>query len=109
MTVLLRTLADMSVQASWIIAATVVLRFVFRNRSKKFRLALWAVVAFRLICPLSFEAPYSLGLQQQAVTGAAGLSQLKEYTVTTGSSPQSAGISVMYVVSLLKYESSNEL
>lgn len=101
MTVLLRTLADMSIQASWIIAATVVLRFVFRNRSKKFRLALWAVVAFRLICPLSFEAPYSLGLQQQAVTGAAGLSQLKEYTVTTGSSPQSAGISVMYVVSAI--------
>lgn len=97
MNIMLRTLADMSMQASWIIVVVVVLRYMFRNRSKKFRLALWAVVGFRLICPFSFEVPYSLGLQKEVVSGSAAISQFREYTVTTGNSTQAAGVSFMQV------------
>lgn len=99
MNTILRTLADMSMQASWIIVAVIVVRYAFRNRSKKFRLALWAVVAFRLICPLSFEAPYSLGLQQQVVSGSAVASQLRQYSVTTTDNISATGISGTHMLS----------
>lgn len=51
---------DMSVAAGWLILAVVLLRAVFRRAPKWFICLLWALVAFRLLCPFSVESRFSL-------------------------------------------------
>jgi len=67
---------NMSITASWIILAVLALRLLLRKAPKKYSYALWSVVAFRLCCPVSFRAAFSLlGLlnfgRKPAVSGAA--------------------------------------
>ncbi|MBR6403887.1 MAG: hypothetical protein IKS48_10935 [Eubacterium sp.] len=50
----------MSVTAGWLILAVLVLRFLFKKAPKWITCMLWAVVAIRLICPLSFESVLSV-------------------------------------------------
>ena len=52
-------IVNMSITASWIILAVLVLRLVLRRAPKKYSYALWSVVAFRLCCPVSFKAAFS--------------------------------------------------
>lgn len=50
---------NMSLLASLVIVAVLLARLLLRGAPKRFSYALWAVVLFRLLCPLSFEAPVS--------------------------------------------------
>lgn len=60
MTELFGKLVHMALAANWLIVAVVVLRLVFRRAPKWTRCLLWALVAVRLICPISLESRASL-------------------------------------------------
>ena len=51
---------NMSLTASVVILAVFVLRLFLKKAPRIFSYALWAVVLFRLLCPVSFPAPLSL-------------------------------------------------
>ncbi len=51
---------DMSLTASWVALAVLVLRFVLKKAPKWLSCLLWVLVAFRLVCPVSFESALSL-------------------------------------------------
>ena len=53
-------IVNMSIAASWLILAVVLLRVVLKNAPKWIHVLLWGIVAFRLICPFSFESALSL-------------------------------------------------
>lgn len=63
---------EMSVTGSIVILITMFARFLLRKRSKRFIMILWAVVAFRLLVPVSFESQLSffnyIPLEIQTVT-----------------------------------------
>lgn len=50
---------DMSIMASYCIAAVFLLRWLFRKAPKRYTYLLWLVVAFRLVCPLSVDSSFS--------------------------------------------------
>lgn len=60
MTNVFLTLLNMSITASYLILAIVVIRLVFRRAPKWFFCALWCLVGIRLICPISVESAWSL-------------------------------------------------
>lgn len=53
-------IVNMSIAASWLILAVVLLRVVLKKAPKWVNVLLWGIVAFRLICPFSFESALSL-------------------------------------------------
>lgn len=53
-------LINMSISASWLVLAVLLLRLVWRKAPKWTRVLLWGIVAARLICPFSFESAFSL-------------------------------------------------
>ncbi|MCH5345013.1 MAG: transcriptional regulator [Acetatifactor sp.] len=53
-------LLNMSIAASWLIIAVIVLRLLLKRAPKWLPCTLWAIVAVRLICPFSFESSFSL-------------------------------------------------
>ena len=55
----LKTL-NLSITASWLIFAIIIIRPLMRKMPKWIVCALWALAAFRLICPFSFESALSL-------------------------------------------------
>ncbi len=60
---------DMSLTASFVILAVLAVRYFLRRSPKVISYALWAVVLFRLLCPISLTAPISLlGVIQPKVT-----------------------------------------
>ncbi|MDD2216059.1 MAG: M56 family metallopeptidase [Eubacteriales bacterium] len=60
---LFTTILNMSITASYVAVAIILVRLLLRKAPKIFSYALWAVVLFRLICPLSFTSAFSfLGL-----------------------------------------------
>ncbi len=60
MTNLFISLFNMSITASWLVLAVVVLRFLLKKAPKWINAVLWAFVGFRLVCPFSFESIFSL-------------------------------------------------
>jgi len=54
------TILNMSITASLVILAVLLARLLLRNAPKIFSYALWAVVLFRLLCPISIESDFSL-------------------------------------------------
>ncbi len=54
------TLLNLGITASWVIAAVLLLRLIVKRVPKWFHVALWALVALRLIVPISFESHLSL-------------------------------------------------
>lgn len=50
----------MSLRASWVIMAVIVFRALLKRAPKKYAYRLWAVVGFRLCCPVSFQSAFSL-------------------------------------------------
>ncbi len=54
------TFFNMSITASFVVVAVLVLRLLLSRIPKIFSYALWAVVLFRLLCPISFESALSL-------------------------------------------------
>lgn len=53
-------LFNLSLTASIVILAVLVARLLLRKAPRVYSYALWAVVAFRLICPISFSSTFSL-------------------------------------------------
>ncbi len=58
---------NMSITATWIVLAVCLLRFVLKKAPKWVNVALWGLVAFRLVCPFSFESVLSLLPSAQTV------------------------------------------
>lgn len=54
------SLLNMSITASWIALAVIVLRLILKKAPKWIMGVLWGFVALRLICPFSFESVFSL-------------------------------------------------
>ena len=50
---------NMSISASWLVLAVLILRFVLKKAPKWINVLLWGIVAIRLICPFSFESTLS--------------------------------------------------
>ena len=57
---LLLTVLDMSITASYVILAILIMRLLLKKAPKKYSYALWAVAGFRLVCPVSFPSVLSL-------------------------------------------------
>lgn len=53
-------LLKLSVSASFLIVAVMLLRLIMRKSPKSFYCILWALVGIRLICPFSFESRFSV-------------------------------------------------
>lgn len=53
-------ICNMSLTATYCIAAVILLRFLLRKQPKIFSYLLWSVVLFRLLCPVSVSGDYSL-------------------------------------------------
>ena len=53
-------IVNMSISASWLILAVLILRFVLKKAPKWVSVLLWGIVAVRLICPFSIESALSL-------------------------------------------------
>lgn len=51
---------NMSITASWLVLAVILLRFLLKKAPKWIMGVLWSFVAIRLICPFSFESIFSL-------------------------------------------------
>lgn len=56
---LFTVILNMSITASYVAVGVMIVRVLFKKAPKIFSYALWAVVLFRLICPLSFSSPFS--------------------------------------------------
>lgn len=54
------SIVNMSMNAVWVIAAVIILRFFLKNVSKKYMMVLWALVGLRLVCPFTMESVLSL-------------------------------------------------
>ena len=53
-------LVNMSITASWLVLAIIVVRLIFKKAPKWILCLLWGLVAFRLVCPISIESNLSL-------------------------------------------------
>ena len=53
-------LANMSISASWLVLAILVLRLVLNKAPKWVNVLLWGIVAVRLVCPFTIESALSL-------------------------------------------------
>ena len=51
---------EMSAVAGIVIVAVLIVRFALSKAPKKYSYILWSVVAFRLVCPVSFRSAFSL-------------------------------------------------
>lgn len=51
---------NMSISASWIVLAVLLLRLILKKAPKWVNVLLWGIVAVRLICPISIESVLSL-------------------------------------------------
>ena len=70
MSALFLKILNMSVCASWIAAAVLVLRFCLKRAPKWVNVLLWGFVAARLICPVSIESVLSLIPRADAISSA---------------------------------------
>jgi len=57
---------NMSVSASWLVLAVLLLRLVLKKAPKWINVLLWGIIAVRLICPFTIESPVVGGNQAVA-------------------------------------------
>ncbi len=60
MTTLFLQFCNMSISAGWVILAVMILRLLLKKAPKWIAVALWGIVAVRLICPFTLESAFSL-------------------------------------------------
>ena len=60
MSTIFMNIFNMSLTATYCIAAVIILRFMLKRQPKIFSYLLWSVVLFRLLCPFSVPSKYSL-------------------------------------------------
>ncbi len=51
---------NMTITASYVILAVLLVRLLLKRTPKKYTYALWSVVGFRLCCPVSFQSAFSV-------------------------------------------------
>ena len=93
-------LFNMSITASWLIAAVVLVRFLFRKAPKSLNIFLWALVALRLIFPFSFQSVMSLVPSSQTIPDTI----LSNYTFTVSSGINAIDTPINDVLSEHYYE-----
>ena len=89
---------NMSIAASYVIIAVLLLRLLLRRLPKKISYLLWSVVAFRLCCPVTWQSVFSLfSLKPLSVAStqitAGGATQLEYFpsNIGTAAPPQTGG------------------
>lgn len=70
MEIIFTKIFNMSVTASFLIIAVILLRLILKNAPKWTRYILWLLVALRLVIPFTFESPLSLVPNAQAINSA---------------------------------------
>ncbi|MBQ3193411.1 MAG: M56 family metallopeptidase [Oscillospiraceae bacterium] len=60
MTELFFKLADLSIDAGWLVLTVIAARFLLKKAPKSLHCCLWILVAVRLVCPFSWESVFSL-------------------------------------------------
>lgn len=70
MEIIFTKIFNMSVTASFLIVAVILLRLILKNAPKWTRYILWLLVALRLVIPFTFESPLSLVPNAQAINSA---------------------------------------
>ena len=70
MEIIFTKIFNMSVTASILIIAVILLRLILKNAPKWTRYILWLLVALRLVIPFTFESPISLVPNAQAINSA---------------------------------------
>lgn len=65
---------NMSIVASWLILAVIILRLILKKAPKRIRYVMWAMVGVRLALPFSFESGFSLVPNAQRLNEASGSS-----------------------------------
>ena len=73
---------NMSISASWLVLAVLILRFALKKAPKWVNVLLWGIVAIRLICPFSIESALSLIPSAETISPAVMMDQTP--TVNTG-------------------------
>ena len=61
---------NMSISASWLVLAVLILRLLLKKAPKWITVLLWGIVAIRLICPFSIESVMSLIPSAETITKA---------------------------------------
>ena len=61
-------IVNMRISASYIVLAVLLLRLLLKRAPKWISVLLWGIVGFRLICPFSIEAAFSLMPSVQTVS-----------------------------------------
>lgn len=82
MTTVFIKLLNMSIAASWLVLAVMLLRIILKNAPKWIRCVLWGLVAVRLICPISIDSIFSL--LPSAETIPQDIMYVEEPTIHTG-------------------------
>ena len=82
MTTVFIKLLNMSIAASWLVLAVILLRIILKNAPKWIRCILWGLVAVRLICPISIESIFSL--LPSAETISQDIMYMEKPTIHTG-------------------------
>lgn len=67
MKTLFASITDLSVMASWLIGAVIIVRFLLKKAPASWRGLLWVLVGIRLLCPVSFESNLSLVPERSTV------------------------------------------
>lgn len=97
-------LVELSIGASWMVLAAVVLRLAFRNAPKWIPCALWALVALRLLCPVSIESAVSVVPDVQTVTQAvapAVQTAAQHMQIASNTVPAAKSISLTKILSIV--------
>lgn len=93
MLMIFENILRMSLQTSIVIFAVLLARLMLRGAPRKYSYALWSVVLFRMVCPVSFKSSFSLG---SLVNGIASRFQSNgEVLSALGNSGASAADNVM--------------
>ena len=82
MEIIFTKIFNISVTASMLIIAVILLRLILKNAPKWTRYILWLLVALRLVIPFTFESPFSLVPNAQAINSTSNSSTI---TVTNSS------------------------
>lgn len=62
------SIINMSISASYVVLAVILLRLILKKAPKWINVVLWGIVAIRLLCPFSFESVFSLIPSAQTVS-----------------------------------------
>ncbi len=93
---------NMSITGGYVILALLLVRLLLKKAPKKYSYALWSVALFRLICPFSFSAAFSLFktklFDMSAAKNGATLTYVPENFTSTASPQVTSGIPAVNTV-----------